>query len=191
MTKTPKSVLNIMGEYPQLILREQSVATLFEKQYWGAIFSEDLLHRYALWRIWAPEKPYFIALMLNPSTADEYKNDPTVLGICERGSRMGYGGVIVINAFAWRATSPKDMKKSSDPIGQYNDTMIGEVLKEDKAFLLCAWGADGNFLERDAHLKQIIKNANIKPYALALTEHGQPGHPLYIKKITKPFEWAI
>ncbi|MCF6276041.1 MAG: DUF1643 domain-containing protein, partial [Robiginitomaculum sp.] len=78
-----------------------------------AVFSDCRTWRYRLAQIWDESKEPLYWLMLNPSTADEVKNDPTVER-CERRARMwGYGGSVVLNIFSYRATDPKDMRASA------------------------------------------------------------------------------
>ena len=72
----------------------------------GAVFSECKRYRYSLWRVWNPDLPVCMFLMLNPSTADETTNDPTVERCQRRAVQMGYGGLHVGNIFAWRSTDP-------------------------------------------------------------------------------------
>ena len=44
----------------------------------GAVFSDCRKFRYALWRMWDEDKPLVMIIGLNPSTADEKVNDPTI-----------------------------------------------------------------------------------------------------------------
>lgn len=44
----------------------------------GAIFSPCREYRYKLWRTWDASKLPLNVIGLNPSTADETKNDPTI-----------------------------------------------------------------------------------------------------------------
>ena len=83
----------------------------------NAKFSACRKYRYALWRTWDESKPYVMIIGLNPSTADENKNDPTITRCINFAKSWGYGGVCVTNLFAFRATVPSDMKTSNDPIG--------------------------------------------------------------------------
>ena len=67
-------------------------------------------YRYALTRVWDPLGPRLSFVMLNPSTATEVQNDPTVER-CERRARaLGFGGFRVTNIFAWRDTDPRKMR---------------------------------------------------------------------------------
>jgi len=105
----------------------------------GAVFSPCRKWRYLLWRQWDASKPAANFLMLNPSTADESKLDPTCARARDYAERWGYGALIVTNVFGWRATDPTDMKAAKDPVGPGNDAAIVRarriVLEGAKAFL--------------------------------------------------------
>lgn len=88
--------------------------SLFEQS--GAAFSPCRRYRYRLWRTWGDAAPA-VFVMLNPSTADEIENDPTVER-CERRARaMGFGGLRVANIFSLRSTDPTALYTSDDPVG--------------------------------------------------------------------------
>lgn len=93
----------------------------------GAVFSPCRTYRYGLWRIWNPGAPLLAFIMLNPSTADDVVNDPTVERCVRRAVSMGYGGLRVANIFALRSTDPTQLYVSVDPIGPDNDTAIIEA----------------------------------------------------------------
>ena len=96
-----------------------------------AVYSDCKRYRYALTRVWEPQGRRLSFVMLNPSTATEVQNDPTVER-CERRARaLGFGGFRVTNIFAWRDTDPRKMRAALDPIGPDNDAAILEA---------CAWG---------------------------------------------------
>ena len=81
-------------------------------------------------------------LLLNPSTADEVKNDPTVER-CERRARKGgHGGLIVTNIFGWRSTDPKGLNEPEDPVGELNDKTI-RAATMSAARTVCGWGSAG------------------------------------------------
>lgn len=107
-----------------------------------AIYSPCQRYRYALTRVWQPDAPRATFVMLNPSTATEAQNDPTVER-CERRARaLGFGAFRVANIFAFRATDPRVMRAEADPIGPANDTAIAEAaLWADQ--VVCAWAAMG------------------------------------------------
>lgn len=138
-------------------------------------------YRYALWRIWDEDKPYALFICLNPSTADENKDDPTLVRCIKFAQSWGYGGLCMGNLFAYRATQPKDLIKSSDPIGAENDYWL-EKLSRDAGIVIVGWGNHGSFLNRSNE----VLNRLSKTYCLKKNKSGQPSHPLYINKNLKP-----
>jgi len=112
-----------------------------------AVFSPCRRYRYHLSQIWDVTKPTVSWLLLNPSTADEVQNDPTVER-CERRARMwGYGGSEVFNIFAYRATDPADMRAQKDPIGPDNDFWVREFArKSSRGIGICGWGEHGSHM---------------------------------------------
>ena len=81
-----------------------------------AWYSPCGVYRYRLERVWAPGA-LLACIMLNPSTATEERNDPTIER-CERRARaLGFGGLSVVNLFAFRATYPADLRRAADPVG--------------------------------------------------------------------------
>ncbi len=147
----------------------------------GAEFSPDRIHRYSLWRIWDRGKPYAAFVGLNPSTADEQKNDPTVRRCINYARDWGYGGLIMLNIFAYRSTDPGNLYSASDPVGPENDSFIGTVSSR-AGITVAAWGNHGEFLSRGREVMTLLKD----PQCLKLTKAGCPGHPLYLRKDLKP-----
>lgn len=145
----------------------------------GAIFSDCERYRYRLWRRWDLEKPKINFLMLNPSTADDVKNDPTVER-CERRARsLGAGELIVTNIFAYRATYPAELLTIDDPVGEGN---TGEILHAAHVadVVVCAWGLAGGIRGRGQSVLDCLRLERIKLYCLGKTQNGVPKHPLYI-----------
>lgn len=150
----------------------------------GAIFSEDRRYRYVLWRIWDKSKPKVMIVGLNPSTADETMNDPTINRCINFAKLWGYGGLYVLNLFAFRATLPKDLRKAEDPISDKNDDYIKSYAKLcDK--VVCAWGNNGSYNKRGQKVLLYLDNA----YYIKLNKSGEPAHPLYLKKDLKPVKF--
>ncbi|HHB81814.1 MAG TPA: DUF1643 domain-containing protein, partial [Aliiroseovarius sp.] len=110
-----------------------------------AVYSDCERYRYQLTRSWAPKGRRVLFIMLNPSTATERQNDPTVER-CERRARaLGFGAFRVVNIFAFRATDPRVMRAADDPVGLENNTAIIESLDwADQT--ICAWGTHGAHL---------------------------------------------
>lgn len=89
-----------------------------------AVLSTCRKYRFALWRIWDESKPYAMIIGLNPSTADEKEDDPTIARCIGFARSWGYGGLCMANLFAFRATEPADIFAASDPIGPGNDEWL-------------------------------------------------------------------
>jgi len=114
--------------------------------------------------------------MLNPSTADEKKLDPTCSRARDYAERWGYGALIVTNVFAFRETSPEKMKQTLDPIGPGNDAAIVRAAKAS-ALVVCAWGNHGVFLERSFRVRALLNKNKIKLHSLRINANGEPAHP--------------
>ena len=155
----------------------------------GATFSPCRRWRYLLWRRWDESKPVANFLMLNPSTADEVKLDPTCSRARDYAERWGYGALVVTNIFAFRNTNPDRMKAVQDPVGRGNDAAIVRAAR-DSALVVCAWGNHGAFLERSSRVKTLLKEKDIQLHALRLNAGGEPAHPLYLPGKLKPISWA-
>ncbi len=153
----------------------------------SAQFSECYRYRYGLLVQWDDYKPIMVWCMLNPSTADEDKNDPTIERCERRARKAGYGGIYILNIFAFRATDPKDMKVASDPQGYYNDLTIVSVIQtycdlnttKQNINVHCGWGTHGSYRGRGKEVLGIIKQMGAIPVCLTQNANGSPKHPLY------------
>ena len=153
-----------------------------------AVYSPDQRYRYSLTRTWAPGNTVLF-VMLNPSTATEVQNDPTVER-CERRARhLGFGGFAVANIFAFRATDPKVMRAEPDPIGPENDRIIMEMAGQAQQ-VICAWGTHGAHLHRGQQVKALLEPVASGLFHLGLSQAGHPKHPLYIGYDTQPERWV-
>ena len=152
-----------------------------------AVYSDCERYRYLLTRAWG-EGPRALFVMLNPSTATERQNDPTVER-CERRARaLGFGAFRVTNIFAFRATDPRLMRAEADPIGAENDAAIlGSLPWADT--VICAWGNHGLHMDRGAHVESLLRRSGSSLFHLGLTGQGQPRHPLYVGYSTQPVPW--
>jgi len=163
--------------------------TLFETHN-GALFSECRAYRYALWRLWdAADLGCVLFVGLNPSTADETEDDPTIRRCIRFARDWGYGGIYVCNLFAFRATEPKRMKAASDPIGPINDGLIFRYSRYC-AMKIAAWGNAGMFMNRDLAVQRpwILS----KPlHCLGTNKNGTPKHPLYLPATSKPQLYGV
>ena len=152
-----------------------------------AVYSACEAYRYRLTRVWAAG-PQMLFVMLNPSTATEVQNDPTVERCERRARQLGYGGFAVANIFAYRATDPRLMRAQADPVGPGNDAAILDMAAVADR-VICAWGTHGAHLGRGAAVETLLRQAGHLPYHLGLTQGGAPKHPLYIRYDQEPQLW--
>lgn len=154
-----------------------------------AVYSDCEAYRYSLTRVWDGSGRVAAFVMLNPSTATEVQNDPTVER-CERRARaLGFGAFSVTNIFAYRATDPKLMRAQTDPVGPQNDAAILNAAR-DADQVIAAWGTHGAHLGRGAQVEQLLRAAGKPIYHLGLSKAGHPKHPLYIAYAQQPALWA-
>lgn len=144
----------------------------------SARFSPCRRWRYALWRRWG-EGALANFLLLNPSTADESDNDPTVERCQRRAAMLGYDGLVVTNLFAWRSTDPSALYTTDAPVGPDNDAAILEAAS-DAALVVCGWGNHGQLSGRGGAVLAMLRQAGVRPHCLAMTGAGEPQHPLYL-----------
>jgi hypothetical protein len=158
------------------------------------VFSDDRRYRYLL-TIENEDVDGGIVnfLMLNPSTADEIVNDPTVERCQRRAFEHGLNGrifrsVIVTNLFGYRSTDPHELKKVDDPVGPEND---GAILQAAQAsdLVICAWGEHGARWKRAGKVVEMLRGSGFDLHALKLNTSGHPAHPLYIPYDVQPFVW--
>lgn len=156
------------------------MSELFENKLSGASFSNDRKYRYCLWRIWDETKPLVMFIGLNPSQANEAKDDPTIKRVIAIAKHNGYGGFYMMNCWAFIATKPEDLKYNH-MANKWNDSLI--ILTAGKCKdVVFAWG---NFkivtdMGRDKELKEVFPNA----LALCINKNGSPKHPLYCRADT-------
>lgn len=154
-----------------------------------AVYSDCERYRYSLTRVWNPAGDKALFVMLNPSTATEVQNDPTVER-CERRARtLGFGAFRVTNIFAWRDTDPRLMRAAADPVGPENDAAILEgAAWADR--IIAAWGTHGAHLARGPEVERLLRQTGMPLFTLGLTKEGHPKHPLYIGYAKQPEPWA-
>ena len=138
-------------------------------------------YRYELRRCWDSRLPSLVVCMLNPSTADHTVNDPTILALIHFARSWDYGGIIVINLYAYRSPSPKAMMAAKERNGPENVAYIERALDYARAHggrLLAAWGNDGDFEHRAAWFCSRARAHNVTLVCLGTTKDGHPKHPM-------------
>lgn len=150
----------------------------------GAAFSRCGRYRYRLWHRWAPG-PAVLFVMLNPSTADAERDDPTIARCRRRAEALGFGAVAVGNLFAWRSHDPRQLRRIEDPVGPYNDRHL-RALARRASLVICAWGNHGALHGRSRRVLTALYRLGISPRALGMTARGEPAHPLYLPQNLAP-----
>lgn len=152
----------------------------------STILSGDRLYRYTLWRQWALSHENFVMFIgLNPSTADETTDDPTIRRCVQFAKRWGFDALCMTNLFAFRATEPQYMMKAADPVGPDNDDHLrhcGNLAR----MVIAAWGTHGNFLNRADRVRIIVPQL----HCLGRTKYKLPRHPLYVPGFVEPTPYA-
>lgn len=155
-----------------------------------AVYSDCEKYRYLLTRVWNPDGQKALFIMLNPSTATEVQNDPTVER-CERRARaLGFGAFRVTNIFAWRDTDPKKMRAAADPVGPQNDAVLTESCNWTDR-IIAAWGTHGEHMKRGRDVEALLRQTGLPIYHLGLSKAGHPKHPLYIAYAQQPSIWTM
>lgn len=152
---------------------------LFGNTFNGAEFSECRKYRYALWRIWDENKPLIMFIGLNPSTANEHSDDPTIRRVKNFANSWGYGGFYMMNLFAFVTPYPEELKKCDDPLGD-NDQWLDKIERKCEKIIF-AWGSFTEAAERAKYIENKFQG-----YALIVNKDGTPRHPLYVKNNIKP-----
>ena len=148
------------------------------------IFSPCRKYRYVLWREFGGlfgTSRYVMFVGLNPSTADETEDDPTIRRCINFAKSWGYDAICMTNLFAFRATDPREMLLADEPIGLHNDQHL-ITCAHDASLVVAAWGTDGTHRGRDIEVIAMISNL----HCLKKTKDGHPGHPLYLSGKLKP-----
>ena len=162
-----------------------AVTTAFSFSAAGANFSRCGRYRYTLWRRWDVDRPAVMIIGLNPSTADARQDDPTIRRCIGFARAWGYGGLVVTNLFAFRATYPVDLKAAADPVGPCNDAWIRRMARQ-VGIIVAAWGNDGAWLQRSARVRRMLAG---RLHCLRLNAGGEPAHPLYLPARLAPRRW--
>lgn len=164
-----------------------------------AVFSNDRLYRYILRRKLEGNNPRrCVFICLNPSTADEVQDDPTVRRCRGFATDWGFGILEVANIFALRSTDPSllytSLESGIEPVGEENDHHI-YLAARDAHLVVFAWGNHGKHLGRGSQVMGNLsgfgpmKKLGVQLSHLGLTKEGQPKHPLYLAKDTELQLW--
>lgn len=142
-----------------------------------AIFSPCRTYRYSLARVWDDSAPVCGFVLLNPSTADEVSNDPTIARCIGFARRWGFGSLLACNIFALRSTDPKGLRQVDDPVGPGNDRAIRRLARSAD-LVVAAWGGHGRYLGRGERVRAMLPDDAV---CLGVNADGSPKHPLYLR----------
>ncbi|GAB4590015.1 DUF1643 domain-containing protein [Nocardia sp. IFM 10818] len=148
----------------------------------SAVVSACGTYRYLLTRRWAQHAPVLGWVMLNPSTADADADDPTIRRCIGFARAAGFGGIVVRNLYALRATDPRALRRHPDPVGPDNDAHLARCA--DEKITVLAWGSGGG--ARAGEVLALLAEHGVRAYHLALTRDGHPRHPLYLPRGLTP-----
>jgi hypothetical protein len=126
-------------------------------------------------------------VMLNPSIADAFIDDPTIRRCVGFAKSWGCTELTVVNLFALRATDPSELEKAADPIGPENDVHLKEQIEKHSlvGLTVVAWGSKNIAKERVKQLMSLFSNVK----CLGMTKDGSPKHPLYLKNESELISW--
>lgn len=145
-----------------------------------AYVTSDGLYRYQLFRGWS-YLPILGLIMLNPSTADALKNDPTVFAAITMATRWGFGGLLIGNLFGWRSSDPGRLRLAElegVAVGSENDYELRTIIRRADQVMV-GWGGEGDrYKDRIRQVDHLIRHLGKIPKCIGTTKTGQPKHPL-------------
>jgi hypothetical protein len=150
--------------------------TLEGMQAAAAWFDHTRAYRYLLTRRWHPTDPPLVWVLLNPSTADALRLDPTVTRCVKRARGLGYGACWVLNLYAFRATNPADLAGVVDPVGVHNDSFLRQYTADlPHSRVVVGWGSGGPDPTRPAAVRELL--GGVALWCLGVNGDGNPRHP--------------
>jgi hypothetical protein len=156
--------------------------------YKEAVISDDEVYRYTLYREWTDDPGFegvrvLNFVMLNPSTADAEKDDPTIRKCIGFAKLSGHNAIRVVNLFAYRATKPVDLwrqyESGTNIAGPLNDAYVRELPPEETVCV--AWGS--TYMNKDWTQRRVLETTkllNRKLWCLGRTKDGHPNHPVML-----------
>lgn len=188
-----------------MAMQQQSFS--FVRKTAHAVLSEDRVYRYVLYRSldgedWdrefqdssVPQKRRTVCfVMLNPSTANENRNDPTIEKLMKYGAFWGFQRLAVVNLFAYRETDSKKLRplaSMKDIVGLDNDLYIQRVTVASDQVVL-GWGNEGDILGRGLYVARMLGAIRVPLWYFKKTDRGEPTHPLYQRDLAELIEWKV
>ena len=156
-----------------------------------AQLSDDRMYRYQLTRpLTAGSGRTCVFAMLNPSTADESTDDPSVRRCKHFALRLRCSLLVIVNLYAYRATDPRQLRKAMDPVGPDNDGWLRDAATQahsTNGYVIAAWG--GHARPDRVHAATAVLAAAGPIHCLGTTKAGAPRHPLYLRNDSPLLTW--
>lgn len=169
------------------------MSTILRKNMTGtasATLSNCDAYRYRLTRRWFAGSGVVNFIMLNPSTADALRDDPTIRRCVDFAKRWGFEKLVVTNVFGLRSTDPKLLLAHADPYGPDNHRFLHAAAKSAQ-LVLCAWGNHGTLRGGARGVLALLANSGVTPHCLKRSKSGQPAHPLYLRSDLEPIPYPV
>ena len=138
---------------------------------------------------------------LNPSRANETRDDPTLRRLQGFAEVWGYHHLVVLNLFARISASPSILSRCTEPVGSSNDQILRcwfERWKRQSTWdLWLGWGNGGSLMKRNESVLKMVSEASDPeenhrlPFVVGLTKAGHPRHPLYLPNGVRRYAWAV
>ncbi|MFC7261511.1 DUF1643 domain-containing protein [Streptomyces lutosisoli] len=155
-----------------------------------ASLSDCGAYRYLLVREWADSGRTAVFVLLNPSTADADRDDATTRRCIRYAQDWGCSGAWIVNLYAWRATRPAALWTADDPVGPGNDKFLraaASTATDSGGPLVAGWGTEA----RPDRISAVLNLPGLESLsALAVTQSGQPHHPLRLDQTLTPKPWT-
>ena len=158
-----------------------------------ATFDPTKRYRYQLGRSWDSTHPRVTFVMLNPSAADAYRDDPTIRRCIGFAKAWGYGALTIVNLFAYRTADPRELARAMNPVGPDNNRALRRVrgdyerrARSGADTVVAAWGIHGGWLGRDGEVLELLAGGPAPLKCLGLTMNGHPRHVLYLPGHLRP-----
>lgn len=156
----------------------------------GARFSPCKTWRYLLTRDWLTGEGKLVMVMLNPSKADDKRDDATTTLMVRRAQRDGFQSYEAVNLFALVDTYPAALFRHPDPIGPENDAAILSAVNGADCVIV-AWGNNGQCRDRAKAVLQLLNGRSL--WCFGKTNSGEPKFPRALRRdvALEPFVLAV
>lgn len=133
-------------------------------------------------------------VMLNPSTADDRVDDPTIRRCADFALRLNAARFVVVNLFTLRATKPAELvrrcREGVDIGWHARESLDKQVLWAHT--VVVAFGEPPAYLRRKAEIFVSFMRRHWPGQrwkCLGTTKSGAPRHPLYVRATARLENW--